>query len=419
LRIAEGYVNLDNYKNWILAWLDETREGLKLAKTKGFDSTPLQRLHQTFGGNDDVGSKWWTHYRQAETTTWTVEARRTLANPNISAAEKGLLKAQIAAYASMLATTNFWKIEIDGFLHGDFTLKEPTRLTALHPYQPGRIPVVLVHGTASSPGRWADMVNELENDPRLHGRIQIWLFTYDTGNPVAYSARLLRQSLDQIVSRLEMNGPDPALHRMVLVGHSQGGLLIKMTAVDSGNTLWSAISAKPFDSAKLNKQTRDLLAQSYFVHPLPYIHRLVYIATPHQGSFVATRRLSNLAARFIKFPKEILQASGGALQGNIFDVIFTATHRLPTSVDDMTPGQPFNKALASLHVAPGVAQHSIIAVKDDGPPEKGNDGLVKYTSAHLADAASEVVVRSGHSCQSAPEVIDEVRRILVQEVEAK
>jgi hypothetical protein len=42
---------------------------------------------------------------------------------------------------------------------------------------------------------------------------------------------------------------------------------------------------------------------------------------------------------------------------------------------------------------------------------------VKYSSAHLADAASEVVVRAGHSCQACPEVIDEVRRILVQEVE--
>ena len=41
----------------------------------------------------------------------------------------------------------------------------------LHPHKTGRIPVVLVHGTASSPARWAELVNELENDPQLLGEI--------------------------------------------------------------------------------------------------------------------------------------------------------------------------------------------------------------------------------------------------------
>jgi hypothetical protein len=30
----------------------------------------------------------------------------------------------------------------------------------MHPYRPGRVPVVLVHGTASSPARWADIIND-------------------------------------------------------------------------------------------------------------------------------------------------------------------------------------------------------------------------------------------------------------------
>ena len=42
----------------------------------------------------------------------------------------------------------------------------------LHPHKTGRIPVVLVHGTASSPARWAELINELENDPQLLGKLR-------------------------------------------------------------------------------------------------------------------------------------------------------------------------------------------------------------------------------------------------------
>jgi hypothetical protein len=40
--------------------------------------------------------------------------------------------------------------------------------------------------------------------------------------------------------------------------------------------------------------------------------------------------------------------------------------------------------------------------------------VVSYASAHLEGVESELVVRSGHSAQSNPEVIQEVRRILVE-----
>ena len=52
--------------------------------------------------------------------------------------------------------------------------------------------VVLVHGTASSPARWAELINELENDPSFRANYEIWIFIYNTGNPIAYSASLLR-----------------------------------------------------------------------------------------------------------------------------------------------------------------------------------------------------------------------------------
>jgi hypothetical protein len=107
MRAVEGFINLDNYKDWTLAWSDDTRAGVELAATKGYDSAPLNYLRLGFMGNDDRGMRWWSHYRQAETTTWTVDARKKLADPNVPAAEKGLLRAQIAAYASLMAEPDF------------------------------------------------------------------------------------------------------------------------------------------------------------------------------------------------------------------------------------------------------------------------------------------------------------------------
>jgi hypothetical protein len=42
--------------------------------------------------------------------------------------------------------------------------------------------------TFSSPATWAQLVNELENDPKISKHYQPWLFIYNSGNPVPYSA---------------------------------------------------------------------------------------------------------------------------------------------------------------------------------------------------------------------------------------
>jgi hypothetical protein len=80
----------------------------------------------------------------------------------------------------------------------------------------------------------------------------------------------------------------------------------------------------------------------------------------------------------------------------------------------MIPGNPFLETLVSLPVAPGIASHSIVAVRGDGPLDGASDGVVSYTSAHLDGVESEKIVRSGHSVHDRPAAIEEVRRILVE-----
>src|SRR5215472_13392166 len=174
---------------------------------------------------------------------------------------------ETAVLAYALASPEIWERELRAFFSGVFSEATPTQLASIDAYRPGRIPVVFVHGTASSAGRWGDMVNDLLDDPRVRERYQFWFFSYDTGNPVLYSAALLREALRDAVYKLDPAGVDPALSEIVVIGHSQGGLLTKAMVVDTGDRVWSAIANKPLDQINLSPERRELLREAIFIKP--------------------------------------------------------------------------------------------------------------------------------------------------------
>ena len=310
------------------------------------------------------------------------------------------------------------------FAGGDLSLFTDTKTTslenqgtlfALGPYQPGRIPVVLVHGTVSSPARWAPMLNELISDPRLASHYQCWYFIYNSGNPVALSSLQLREKLQTAVKAVDPEGKDPAIRQMVIIGHSQGGLLAKMMVVSSGERFWSNISKSKFEMVTLSRQTKELLRRSLFIEPLPFVKRVIFISTPHRGSFLAENWVGKFANKFINFPAALTHVSRELVTLHPSTAKETAL-RIPTSLDNMDWSNPFLRTLASLPIAPGVHVNSIIAVKDSKPlDEKSNDGVVRYSSAHIKGVESEFVVRNcDHSAQQNPRAIEEVRRILYE-----
>ncbi|MEO8326791.1 MAG: hypothetical protein ABI618_13130 [Nitrospirota bacterium] len=210
-----------------------------------------------------------------------------------------------SSLAASLAESPVWARELKWFFMGDSLAGGSGELMALEPYRPGRIPVVFVHGTASGSGRWADMTNDLIVDPSIRNQFQFWFFTYDTGNPILYSAALLRETLQKTVNELQRKYQDPALQAMVIIGHSQGGLF-KLTAVDTGNTFWDEISHQPLEGMKLSDQTRDLLQRSLFIESLPFVNRLVFIATPQHWSYVAGSWGAHQLAKFVKLPGRLM-----------------------------------------------------------------------------------------------------------------
>ena len=326
-----------------------------------------------------------------------------------------------AALALQLQNNPLYELEIANFFSGGLFSsiipkdRAQDGLFTLHPYRPGKIPIVLVHGTASSPARWAELVNELEADPLIREQFQIWAFMYDSANPIPYSAGRLISALKKAVMEFDPEGKDQAIQRMVVIGHSQGGLLTKLTAIDSGTRLWSVISDKPFEQINVSPDTRQLLQESLFFKPLPFVKRVVFISTPQHGAMAAAYQLvTGLVSRLVKLPSTVVNGIAQAATSSGDEKLNRLLRRPPTTADNMNPNNPGLKTLASIPVAPTVRSHSIIAVEGNGPVEEGDDGVVAYRSAHIDEAVSEKIIRWGHSCQDQPEVIEEVRRILME-----
>jgi pimeloyl-ACP methyl ester carboxylesterase len=324
-----------------------------------------------------------------------------------------------AALAYRLEGAPLWDFEIAGFRQGDFSILGGAHsgdfngLFMLHPYHPNMIPVVFVHGTASSPARWAEMTNELLGDPKIAARYQLWFFLYNSGNPILLSAMRLRESLQAVRKAVDPEGKDPALNQMVIIGHSQGGLLTKMMVVDSGNRFWKNISSVPFDQAKLDPETRSLASRAAFFKPQPYVTEVIFIATPHSGSYMASNPIVKFSNKFINLPGSLAKtavALGNLQEASVVGTPFT----MPTALDNMDSSNKFIKVLSSLPIAPGVHAHSIIPVIGGAEMADGNDGVVEYKSAHIDGVESELVVNSGHSTQATPQTIEEVRRILYE-----
>jgi hypothetical protein len=252
------------------------------------------------------------------------------------------------------------------------------------------------------------MYNRLLADPEIRSRYQFWFFQYDSGNPIPLSALRLREALTAAIARIDPDGKDPALRRMVLIGHSQGGLLVKMQAISSGDRLWSRASATPLERLRLTDKTRALFKSALFVEPLTDVSRVIFICTPHRGSFVAGRNfIANITRRLLSIPLVLTDAMADLARNES-----AAITVIPSAVDNMSPRNRFIQALQEIPVAPSVTVNSIVAVEGDGPVEDGDDGVVKYSSAHIEPVESELIVKSSHSTQGNPHTIEEVRRIL-------
>ena len=244
---------------------------------------------------------------------------------------------------------------------------------------------------------------DLEADSALRERYQFWTFGYSTGDPIPYSASLLRRDLDEVRRKFDADRSDAAFDRMVIVGHSMGGLLAKMMVQESGTRLWRLISDRPFEDLAGEPADREMFRSGLIFKPRPEVRRVVFIATPHRGSRVDRGGLGRLGSRLVRLP-DPLRASHERLLARNGPEFFTELFRkgLPTSIDELEWQSPILLRLDELGLAPTIKAHSIIADRRDPPGPGGSDGLVPYESAHLDGAAPSRSSRRAISARTIP-----------------
>lgn len=83
----------------------------------------------------------------------------------------------------------------------------------LEPYDPGRVPVLFVHGAAGSPSQFREIIDGIDHD-----RFQPWVAHYPSGIRLGVVANFLRSVLDSTHSKYRFD-------KLVIVAHSMGGLV--------------------------------------------------------------------------------------------------------------------------------------------------------------------------------------------------
>ncbi len=281
------------------------------------------------------------------------------------------------------------------------------------PFQPGKIPIVLVHGLASSPITWSHLENDLRAQPAIMARYQVWVFRYDTGDPFLTSATELRRQLAALRQTYDPCHADPNMSRMVMIGHSLGGLVSKLQVTYSGDALWQSAAKQPFDTIRTDPDTRARLANSFFFTPSPDVSRVIYIATPHRGSVIARRCVGQISSSLVKEPPDWKIRHAQLVRDNPGAFRAEMTRGIPNSVDLLDPSSLILEATDRLPYRNGVRLHSIIGDDRWTPSEGRSDGVVAVSSAQLPGVQSELFVDASHTgIQKRPETSAEVIRIL-------
>jgi len=317
--------------------------------------------------------------------------------------------------AVMLDQENPKKLELSRLLNPQ-KYAQTAKIARLQPFDPSKRVVLCVHGLMDTPATWTPLINTLRSDPEIRKRYQFWFYSYPSGYPYQYSAAILRQQLDAIEKRY------PLQKKMVIIGHSMGGMISRLMVTDSGDKVWNKFFDKPPAEMGFSPETRKLMTDAFVFGHREEISRAIFIAAPHQGADLAAGWLGRLGTKLVKSPITLLKV-GSEVLGNItLSDGAGKPVKIPNSVDTLSPNNRFVKVINTIPINPKIPYHSIIGDRGKGgnpdhTKPMSSDGFVPYWSSHLEGAKSELIVPSGHSAHQNPQAIAEVRRILLLNAE--
>jgi pimeloyl-ACP methyl ester carboxylesterase len=318
--------------------------------------------------------------------------------------------------ASFLSNPDLKLLDTWGFLRPD-RAHSVAGLYMVQPYDPDRIPVLMVHGLWSSPMTWMEMFNDLQADPEILRRYQFWFYLYPTGEPLAFSAAHLREELDQVRKDCDPSLSNRNLDSMVVVGHSMGGLISHMLTIDSSDRLWNSVSRIPVEQIRAREEEKSEIRRVFFFQSNASVQRIVTIASPYGGSRYSNPFTRWLSGTLIFLPSRTLQLTrlvSEQNQSGWWERFWTPR----TSLDSLTKKSAVLTLIRDTRVPNDVKHHNIVGVSKGKSREDWTDGVVSFRSAHRSEAASEVTIRASHSeVHRHPDSIAEVRRILIEHLD--
>jgi len=283
-------------------------------------------------------------------------------------------------------------------------------------FDPDKIPLILVHGLVSNPMTWADPINEVLADPKIRAKYQAYTYYYPTGLPVRMTGANLKENLLRLEAYARSQGAGENADKMIIFGHSMGGLLTSLNVRELNEQTWSKLSNKSIDELRMS----DLVKQDFktiFETPQPSgIKRAVFISTPHHGSNKANTWYGGFIATLIKIPTNLVQFDLARVAESMTDLgksVFNQDGPVNSMVALRT-GNPAVEMVSGRPIFPRVIYHSIIGDRGKGDTPNSSDGVVPYESSHLDGTESELIVPSGHSSHHDPAAVKELQRILLE-----
>lgn len=289
------------------------------------------------------------------------------------------------------------------------------------PFNPHKIPVIFTHGLMSSPQTFTDLINRLQQNEKIRKHYQFWCYGYPTGMPWLRTSTKYREAIQQAFLRFDPQGLNKNLKKMVVLGHSMGGLI---TRYSISNEPWKIT----FPSVKEDKRyimdpkniQQHLSGNEYntiknhiYFTPDSHIKRAIFLATPHKGAPFADNWISALGSWLITLPTTIISETYKTLTLRSDMLLLNPEKQIKelTSIRQLSPSSTSIQGLNLL--SSKVPSHSIIGDQGKGGTPNSSDGIVPYYSSHLDWSKSELIVPTGHSVQDIPQTAHEVERILL------
>lgn len=305
------------------------------------------------------------------------------------------------------------KTEIKRFLN-PAAFASSTRLARLQPYDPKKIPILVIHGLGDSQATWAPMIEALRGDATIRQNYQIWFYSYPTGYPYPLMAAVLRKKMDAI------NAYYPDHKPIVVVGHSMGGMIARVLMTDSGMAIWNSFFDTPPDKTPLSDEARKILTDVLIFKHRTDISRVIFASASLRGANLATSFIGRLGGNIIGAPADLTGVGKElAMLSKPRSTDGKQLKRTPNSIDALDPNNRFVTTIDKIPLVKSIPFNSIIGDRGKGghldhTEPQSSDGIVPYWSSHLDGAQSELIVPSGHWSNQNPLAIAEVRRILVK-----